>query len=142
MRMNCLCRRFLMTKTSDFFVGSPWKQIVAIQPRHRNPKTGKRTKKSSTRLLFHRLFQPINKTSQSGRVNILSTGAFSKRAIFIASSNVGLYLLFSMALIVCRVTPSFSARSSCRSPIAFRRSLMSFSILFTREEIEKRTESN
>ena len=39
--------------------------------------------------------------------------------IFIANSSVGSYLSFSIAMIVCLVTPSFSARSSCRSFLFF-----------------------
>ena len=40
-------------------------------------------------------------------------------AIFIASSRVGLYLSFSIAIIVCQLTPNLFAISSCRNPASF-----------------------
>ena len=43
-----------------------------------------------------------------------------RRASLNASSSVGLYLLFSMAFIVWRVTPTRLATSSCVSPSASR----------------------
>lgn len=57
---------------------------------------------------------------------ISSTGRCNSFAIFIASSNVGLYLLFSMAMMVCRLTPRTFAMSSCRSPASFLSCLMQF----------------
>lgn len=56
---------------------------------------------------------------ESSKKKISSTWRFSNFAIFIASSRVGLYLLFSMAIIVWRVTPNFFAISSWRKPASF-----------------------
>ena len=46
------------------------------------------------------------KALYSSSLKMLSTGSSNSFAIFIANSSVGLYLSFSIALIVCRVTPN------------------------------------
>lgn len=48
-----------------------------------------------------------------------------------AKAKVGSYLLFSMALTVCRETPHLLASSSCERPDSFRLSLITFSITTT-----------
>jgi len=52
-------------------------------------------------------------------------------ANFIANSKVGLYLSFSIAMIVCLLTPNLSAKSSCRNPALFLNVFMSFRIIIT-----------
>lgn len=62
--------------------------------------------------------------------NNSSTEVFNNFASFMASSRVGLYLLFSIAMIVCLVTPNFSATSSCRNPSSLRNNLILFCIVY------------